>query len=173
MLLSESSSLGRTQENVIKLKQLIISISAVFSLSPQFVYPNTETTGNSLCLRWDRSRCLFLRSFSSAERIFISRSFSSLWWTSSSVSPVRTKSQSRSWSWISLDRETVSLLINSGDGMLPEPPMYLVLPPCWSKFATSFFRRDLPPSDEDVLKSKWVIEKKKKKSDVWMFWKLP
>lgn len=30
---------------------VIISISAVSSLSPQFVYPNTETTGNSLCLR--------------------------------------------------------------------------------------------------------------------------
>lgn len=58
--------------------------------SPQLVYPNTETTGNSLCWRWARSRCRFLRSFSSAVRIFISRSFSNLCWTSNRVSPVRT-----------------------------------------------------------------------------------
>lgn len=27
---------------------------------------------------------------------------------------------------------------------LPEPPIYCDRPPCWSKLATSFFRRDLP-----------------------------
>lgn len=58
--------------------------------SPQLVYPNTETTGNSLCLRWARRRCRFLRSFSIAVRIFISRSFSNLCWTSNRVSPART-----------------------------------------------------------------------------------
>lgn len=62
--------------------------SRVSPLSPQLVYPSTETIGNSLCLRWARRRCLLLRSFSSAERIFISRSFSSLCWTSNKVSPV-------------------------------------------------------------------------------------
>lgn len=60
--------------------------------SPQLVYPNTETTGNSLCLRWDRRRCRFLRSFSSADRIFSSRSLSNLCWTSSRVSPVKNQS---------------------------------------------------------------------------------
>lgn len=30
-----------------------------------------------------------------------------------------------------------------GVKMLPEPPMYLEPPPCWSRFVSSFFRRDL------------------------------
>lgn len=59
-------------------------------LPPQLVYPSTDTMGNSLCVRWTLSRCLFLLSFSSVERIFISRSFSSRCWTSYRVSPART-----------------------------------------------------------------------------------
>lgn len=35
--------------------------------------------------------------------------------------------------------------------------MYLVPPPCWSKFAISFFRRVLAPSDEDTFKHQNTI----------------
>lgn len=35
-------------------------------------------------------------------------------------------------------------LVSTVDAASPDPPMYLDPPPCWSKFAISFFSRDLP-----------------------------
>ena len=59
--------------------------------SPQFVYPTTETTGNSRSLRCCPRRSLFRRSLSRAFRIFASLSFRRRWCTCRKDSPRSTQ----------------------------------------------------------------------------------